>query len=146
MLCNKCSLNPPIKHHDRHLKDGRVLSIRTNIFICEHRPPNGDDRCYPKTDWANRLCKIYPERVVILRDCGCNKKKVNHHPDYKFPFQIEKLCYVCHWAEHRRLRLLAADAANDSSKSNPEELISINAGRGNMNPLNANLAPIMQRT
>lgn len=45
----------------------------------------------------------HPEKLIILRECECDKPKIKHHPDYNKPFEIELLCKSCHWKEHKRL-------------------------------------------
>lgn len=40
----------------------------------------------------------------IAYECCCeNVRKVLHHPDYKKPFDVERLCYRCHAGAHRKL-------------------------------------------
>jgi hypothetical protein len=62
-----------------------------------------------------------PARIIILYKCDCESKTRNlHHPDYSKPYEVYDFCPSCHKKEHARLRLLAAQSANDSS--NPEAL------------------------
>lgn len=91
---------------------------------------------YPERITAQNLANTHPDKIIVVGTCSCDvKNKHKHHPDYSKPFEVYKLCPACHAAEHKRLRSL----------KNPEELMTINAGRGNTNPHNANSAPIMQR-
>jgi hypothetical protein len=129
MQCKECEEKKYKKIHTRRLKDGRILQIPTRVGICEHCPPNSSDRSLSITDWANRLCRTYPERVIVLRECPCEKKKITHHPDYRFPFQVERLCYTCHGAEHKRLRSLAVQAANNSSIPADQSIAQNSLGR-----------------
>lgn len=116
MRCSKCEKNEPFRYHERHLADGRVIIIKGKVSICEHRPPTEKKFLADRlTEWANRLCILYPERVIVLRECSCDCKKDRHHPSYKEPFVVELLCRKCHKAEHRRLRALAAQSAHNST-------------------------------
>jgi len=63
----------------------------------------------------------HPEKINITHECLCSdSNKEYHHADYSKPFDVMKMCRPCHKAEHKRLRLLADQSANDSS--NPEAL------------------------
>lgn len=69
--------------------------------LCEHCPPK--EQCN-LSGWANSLCRFYPERIITLKECDCDEKKLNHHPDYNKPFEIMKICRFCHKAEHKNMR------------------------------------------
>jgi len=102
--CPKCGSPIPERTFQRKTKAGKIVTVHTHTSLCEHCPP---PEIFNLTDWANRLCSRYPERIVVLSECSCDAKKINHHPSYKKPFEIMKICRVCHKAEHRRLRELA---------------------------------------
>ena len=54
---------------------------------------------------AQTLAQYHTDKLVVLYECPCDvEKKHNHHPDYSKPFEVHKLCYRCHLAEHMRLR------------------------------------------
>lgn len=45
-----------------------------------------------------------PEKIRVLRTCGCRGiKKIRHHPNYNKPFEVELLCYGCHWLAHEKM-------------------------------------------
>jgi len=59
--------------------------------------------CNPNADSARSkfLMKKHPEKIRILKKCNCDKKKkVKHHPDHHFPYDVYLLCYSCHFKEH----------------------------------------------
>lgn len=65
---------------------------------------------------AQRLVYNHPDRINIISECPCNNtNKVYHHFDYSKPYDVIKLCLVCHKAEHKRLRSLADKSVDDSS-------------------------------
>jgi hypothetical protein len=64
---------------------------------CEFCPPKDQ---WKITAWAKRLNQQFPSRIIKLKECSCDSKKINHHPDYDKPFEIEALCYSCHRFEH----------------------------------------------
>lgn len=43
------------------------------------------------------------DKLIVLKECNCNRKKIRHHPNYNKPLEIELLCRQCHWKEHERL-------------------------------------------
>ena len=56
---------------------------------------------------ARGLAYRYPEKLVITFECKCkygSMKKENHHPDYSKPFEVQRLCKVCHNRIHSRER------------------------------------------
>lgn len=74
----------------------------------------------PEKEKAKDFASNNPNKLIILSECPCAyPKKHNHHFDYSRPLEVMKLCPTCHIAEHKRLRLLAANAANDSSIPKP---------------------------
>jgi hypothetical protein len=101
-ICKTCGREIPRKYFDRQLPDGRVIPIPIHKEICEFCPPAKHREL---TSWANRLCNLYPERVIVLRRCFCNAKKISHHPSYDKPFEIMRICYKCHREEHRIERI-----------------------------------------
>jgi len=50
---------------------------------------------------AADLCLKYPEKIIVTGECNCiHPQKHNHHPNYDFPFSVEKLCPTCHTEKH----------------------------------------------
>lgn len=46
--------------------------------------------------------------VLIVHECSCEEydRKENHHPDYKYPLLVQRLCRKCHKAAHRQMKQL----------------------------------------
>jgi len=62
---------------------------------------------HPERIKASQLARYHTDLNTILYECPCNvEKKHLHHPDYRFPHILVKLCPACHSAEHKRLRAL----------------------------------------
>jgi hypothetical protein len=107
-FCRTCGRQIDYSQFVRRNSNGTKAILNSFAFICPHCPPQQPDLSHTMSSWANSLCRLYPERIVIIKECACLKpKKVKHHPCYKTPFIIEMLCYRCHSAEHKRLRALS---------------------------------------
>lgn len=107
--CKKCAI--------KIVKDWQKTYSNTGEYI-----ENNKKRCLawqqsnPEKRKAQKLIWANPNCVKIIYECPCvSNKKVLHHFDYSKPYDVIKLCVSCHWREHHRLRLLAAQAANNSS-------------------------------
>lgn len=49
--------------------------------------------------------KYSHQPLIVLYECPHDHpRKHNHHPDYRFPLRVYRLCPQCHTAEHKRLR------------------------------------------
>ena len=72
LLCDNCNPYDPITQREKY-----VIRINTILF-------------------SN------PEKVNILRECSCEaRRKVKHHPDYSKPYDVDLLCFSCHYFEHK---------------------------------------------
>lgn len=119
--CETCGRQMKSSQFVRTMSNGKKHIMSSFPFICPHCPPPQPDIAHTLSNWANSLCRLYPERVVIIGECKClTPKKIKHHPCYKTPFTIELLCRHCHVAEHSRLKKLAAQAAIDSTTPPPD--------------------------
>jgi hypothetical protein len=106
--CKKCQLLFNEKNRKEYVKKysktGKWKKLH-NIHAIKWQHNNKK-----KVQAASRA-KTHPEWVNILYECLCDHpNKHNHHPDYKKPFDVYKLCPTCHAAEHKRLRSLTAQA------------------------------------
>lgn len=99
--CNTCGETLSNRVHTRIFK-GEILFIHRHSELCPNCPPV---RRFDYTQWANGLCRIYPEKVEFLSECPCKDvKKINHHPSYLYPFVIKRVCHKHHVHEHRIIR------------------------------------------
>lgn len=68
-------------------------------------------------DAVRLLLAKHPQKIRIIYECSCSVDgKVDHHFNYRFPFDVIRLCNKCHQIEHARLRRLAASAAANTSR------------------------------
>ena len=76
-------------------------------------------KSHPLEISTSELCKQYPTLVKVLYECPCDKEsKHNHHFDYSRPFEVIRLCNICHRKEHGRLN------SNRTATGNTETALS----------------------
>ena len=56
--------------------------------------------CTPK-EYAYKMMRENPSKIIVEKQCSCDKKKIQHHEDYSKPYLVELLCYKCHQAAHK---------------------------------------------
>jgi hypothetical protein len=95
--CNDCQ----IKHTRSYAKEYSKKDSWKKMHNLEVKKWQRNNK--KKVQAATRA-KLHPEWVEILYTCPCVEKKENHHPNYKKPFEVWKLCHTCHMREHKRLR------------------------------------------
>ena len=103
-------------------ESGRQESARESYkkmeYIKAHRRLALDwQKRNPAKTVASRLARQYPELLMIIYECPCDTNgtpKHQHHYDYSRPYEILKLCEACHAKEEKRLRRLAATAAQNT--------------------------------
>jgi len=91
------------------IRRGRMTTIRS--WKCQNCNPYEFINSYnPVTDRmrymerSHRIMNSHPEKIKILNECDCRiAKKVKHHPDYDKPFEVELLCFGCHWKAHEEM-------------------------------------------
>jgi len=84
----------------------KVVDIkRWWCLYCKHH--NTYDPFTERADYIKKCRDIMnrnPEKIVILKKCECKtKRKIKHHPNYERPFEVELLCFSCHWAAHEKM-------------------------------------------
>ena len=74
-------------------------------FKCKTHNPYNPTKEYDL--YRIKACKImneHPDKIKILKECLCEeRKKIKHHPNYNKPFEVELLCYSCHWEAHEKI-------------------------------------------
>ena len=87
---------------------GETVNIRK--WVCDNfkcRTHNPYDPVKDHDSYRIYACKLmnqYPEKINVLKKCGCEgKRKIKHHPNYNKPFEVELLCYGCHWKAHEKI-------------------------------------------
>ena len=105
--CNNCQ----ITHRRLYAKEYSQKDSWKKIHNIEAKKWQRNNK--KKVQAASRA-HYHPEWVEILYTCPCvGIKKENHHPDYKNPFEVWKVCHACHMAEHSRLRKLEITTSNE---------------------------------
>jgi len=109
MLCKNCRNELGTFKAKRN---GKIVDIKK--WRCEKCNPylyNTKSNPYnPSTHYPQYKARVYqimrrnPEKIIILRECSCKtQRKIKHHPDYEKPFEVELLCFSCHWKAHEKI-------------------------------------------
>lgn len=129
-FCENCrSLAVPVKTQRKCIVCGAGLIGKAHKYCPDHKPVGY--KINPVTNrrsslaWqknnpakvnAQVFARMHPAETYVLYECRCeHPRKHNHHFNYKLKNIVIRLCPQCHAAEHARLRLLAAQSANNSS-------------------------------
>ena len=52
--------------------------------------------------FSNEIAEQYKDNLVVIYECQCpTDYKEYHHPDYKWPLIVERLCKKCHYQRHK---------------------------------------------
>jgi len=128
--CESCKIiTIPEKRQRKCVVCGVHLLDKAHKYCPDHKPSSKSinpvtnrrnslawQRNNPDKVNAQVFAKTHPSEVYVLYECRCDHpRKHNHHFNYKLKNIVIRLCPSCHAAEHKRLRLLAALAAHDSS-------------------------------
>lgn len=115
--CLYCGKEFQLRTNDKYCHDCRHTAYwKTQRYKEAHNRFAKDwQRSHKDKTKAHSLVKVHPELINILYECPCKAtSKQLHHPDYSKPYDVLKLCNVCHRSEHKRLRSLADTSAVDN--------------------------------
>lgn len=103
MTCLNCNKTMP--RYQCKTRTGKYFLV-PHKYCPECNPFDHETDKFRFENYARTMANEYPERINIVYECPCEAKKLKHHFDYEYSYDIFLLCQKCHNEEHKKINRL----------------------------------------